>query len=199
MSTAPDQALESASWNLEPLVGDRGAEGVVALLEDAGERAGAFAERYRGTVADLDASGLAAAMNELGEISDLAGRAGSYAMLSFTLDTADPERGALLQRGREMGARIETDLLFFELEWNELPDERAAELLADDGARLLPPLPGDPPALPPPPALRAGGEGDDRDVRDRARRPSAGCSRSRRPRSRWTFPGRTSRCRSSRP
>ena len=132
MSTAPDEALESASWNLEPLVGDRGAEGVVALLEDAGERARAFAERHRGQVAGLDAAGLAGAMNELGEISDLAGRAGSYAMLSFTLDTADPERGALLQRGRELGARIETDLLFFELEWNELPDDRAADLLADD-------------------------------------------------------------------
>ena len=48
MSTVPDLALESASWNLEPLVGDRGAEGVVALLDDAGERARAFAERYRG-------------------------------------------------------------------------------------------------------------------------------------------------------
>ena len=71
-------------------------------------------------------------MGELAEISDLAGRAGSYAGLAFSLDTADPERGALLQRGRELGAEIETLLLFFDLEWNELPEERADELLAHE-------------------------------------------------------------------
>ena len=69
-------------------------------------------------------------MRELAAISDLAGRAGSYAMLGFSLDTADPERGALLQRSQELGAEIEASLLFFELEWNELPDERAEALLA---------------------------------------------------------------------
>ena len=64
----------------------------------------------------------------------LAGRAaaGSYAMLRFSLDTADPERGALMQKARELGAAIETTLLFFELEWNLVPDERADELLAGE-------------------------------------------------------------------
>ena len=92
----------------------------------------AFAERYRGRVGELDGEELAEAMRELGAISDLGGRAGSYAVLSFSLDTADPERGALIQRGRELGAEIETLLLFFDLEWNELPDERADELLAHE-------------------------------------------------------------------
>ena len=69
-------------------------------------------------------------MKELAEIHDLGGRAGSYAMLSYSLDTADPVRGALLQKARELGAAIETQLLFFDLEWNKAPDERADELLA---------------------------------------------------------------------
>ena len=47
-------------------------------------------------------------MRELGAIFDLTGRAGSYAMLSFTLDTTDPSRGALIQRARELGATIDT-------------------------------------------------------------------------------------------
>ncbi len=84
-------------------------------------------------MADLGADGLADAMHELAAIFDLAGRAGSYAMLNFALDTTDPARGALLQRASELGAAIETQLLFFELEWNQLPDERAEELLAGDG------------------------------------------------------------------
>jgi oligoendopeptidase F len=128
-----DQALEAAKWDLEPLVEGRGRAGVEELLAAARERAEAFAERHRGKVAELDSAGLAAAMRELEQIWDLTGRAGSYAALSFSLDTQDPERGALMQRARELSAAIETELLFFELEWNELDDGRADELLAGDG------------------------------------------------------------------
>jgi oligoendopeptidase F len=131
-----DPSAEAAAWDLEPLVHGRGPAGVEELLAQARERAQAFAERHRGRVSELDPPALAAAMAELGELSDLAGRAGSYAVLSFSLDTADPARGALLQRARERGAEIETLLLFFELEWNELPDERAEDLL---GAAALDP------------------------------------------------------------
>ena len=129
MSTTVDEALESASWDLEPLVGGRGAEGVEETLAEARDRAETFAQRHKGAVAELDSAGLADAMHELAAIHDLGGRAGSYAVLRFSLDTADPERGALMQRARELGAAIETTLLFFELEWNLVPEERADELL----------------------------------------------------------------------
>ena len=42
MSTTADPALEAATWDLEPLVGSRGAEGVEELLVEARERAAAF-------------------------------------------------------------------------------------------------------------------------------------------------------------
>jgi oligoendopeptidase F len=83
-------------------------------------------------VAELDGPGLAEAMHELGEIQDMAGLAGVYAALSFSIDTADPARGALLQLVQERGTSIETKLLFAELEWAALDDERAEELLACD-------------------------------------------------------------------
>ncbi|HLM10028.1 MAG TPA: M3 family oligoendopeptidase [Thermoleophilaceae bacterium] len=129
MST--DTTLDTATWDLEPLVDGRGSEGVEEMLVEARERAGAFAGRHRGRVAELDAGALVEAMHELEEIHDLAGRAGSFAMLRFSLDTADPERGALIQKARELGAAIETELLFFELEWNLVPDERASALVED--------------------------------------------------------------------
>jgi oligoendopeptidase F len=128
-----DPALEAAAWDLEPLVESKGPDGVKELLSEAHERAAQFAQRHRGQLAELGPEGLADAMHELAAIYDLTGRAGSYAMLSFTLDTTDPARGALIQQARELGAAIETQLLFFELEWNQLPDERAEELLAADG------------------------------------------------------------------
>ena len=136
MSTTTDEKLEAASWNLEPLVENGGPEAVERMLTEAAERAEAFAGRYRGRVAELDSPELAEAMQELGAIHDLAGRAGSYAMLSYSLDTADPERGALMQKARELSAAIETHLLFFDLEWNLVPDERAEELLGGPGLEL---------------------------------------------------------------
>ena len=131
-TAAPDKALEEARWNLDPLVDGKGAEGTLELLAEARERAVAFAEKHRGKVSELDAAGLAAAMRELEDMFDKVGRAGSYASLWFTVDTADPERGALLQQVQERGAEIETSLIFFELEWNEVPDEQAETLLAAD-------------------------------------------------------------------
>jgi oligoendopeptidase F len=127
-----DATLETASWDLEPLVGGGGADGVVEMLTEARDRAEAFAQRHRDAVAELGAVGLADAMHELAAIQDLVGRAGSYAVLRFSLDTTDPERGALMQRAHELSAAIETALVFFELEWNQVPDERADELLAAD-------------------------------------------------------------------
>ncbi|MCD6016502.1 MAG: oligoendopeptidase, pepF/M3 family [Solirubrobacterales bacterium] len=124
-----DEALESARWDLEPLVEGQGGEGAIALLDEAQSRAEAFAERHRGKVAELDPGALAAAMSELEEIGDRVGRAGTYASLAFSVDTQSPEVGALMQKVRERSAAIETVLLFFELEWNQLDDGAAAELL----------------------------------------------------------------------
>jgi oligoendopeptidase F len=72
-------------------------------------------------------------MEELARISDLAGRAANYAHLRFAADTESPENGALMQVVTERGTAIQTKLLFFELEWVEIPDERAEELLGTPG------------------------------------------------------------------
>lgn len=125
-----DSELAAARWDLEPLLDGEGVAGVEARLDEAERRAEAFAEAYRGRVGELDAAAIATAMGELEEIGDLAGRAGVYASLTFSVDTLSPEAGALMQRVQERAARIETMLLFFDLEWNLLDDARAAELLA---------------------------------------------------------------------
>ncbi|NLT05145.1 MAG: M3 family oligoendopeptidase [Solirubrobacterales bacterium] len=127
-----DEALEAARWDLQPLVHGKGPAGVGELLDEAQREADAFAERYRGRVGELDAAALAAAMRELESISDLVGRAGSYAALDFSTATQDPARGALMQDAQERGAALQTTLLFFDLEWNEVGEERAEELLAGD-------------------------------------------------------------------
>ena len=133
MATTTDTDLTAAdvAWDLEPLVDGKGEGGVDELLDEAERVAASVAER-RGTVAQLDAAGLASVMRELASIAELAGRAASYAHLRFAADTTDPARGALLQHVEERGTSINTKILFFDLEWAALPDDRAAELLADE-------------------------------------------------------------------
>ena len=123
--------LEDVAWDLEPLVDGKGETGVDQLLDEAERVAASVAER-RGTVVQLDAAGLASVMRELASIAELVGRAASYASLRFAADTTDPGRGALLQHVEERATAINTRILFFELEWAALPDDRAAALLADE-------------------------------------------------------------------
>jgi oligoendopeptidase F len=143
--TVTDPDLQEVAWDLSHLLERSGDErsapvdaadpqaAVDSLLADAQTRADAFAAQYAGKVAELDGPGLVAAMKELGEIEETAGRAGTYAHLSFSVDTANPAYGALLQRVEEKGTAIETALLFFHLEWAGMDDARAEELLATDG------------------------------------------------------------------
>jgi oligoendopeptidase F len=125
--------VQDVAWDLAPLVRGDEESGPDLLMEEATTRAEAFAEAYAGRIAQLEPPEFASAVAELHEISELAGRAGNYAMLRFSVDTADPAIGALMQRVQEKGTAIETELLFFELEWAALEDDRAEELLAADG------------------------------------------------------------------
>jgi oligoendopeptidase F len=130
-TTDPDLNAADVAWDLEPLVDGKGDAGVDELL-DAAERIATSVAARRGTVAQLDAAGLASVMRELASLAELVGRAGSYASLRFAADTTDPTRGALLQHVEERATAVNTKILFFDLEWAALSDDRAAELLADE-------------------------------------------------------------------
>ena len=140
MADAAMETLDEVTWDLADLLDGGGIdaigsdeEAVGFLLDRAEEFAESFARSYEGRVGELDGPGLIEAMKRLAEISELAGRAGSYAHLRFAADTEDPANGALVQRVSERGAAIETKLLFFELDWVQVPDARAEELLETEG------------------------------------------------------------------
>ncbi|NQY57825.1 MAG: M3 family oligoendopeptidase [Ilumatobacteraceae bacterium] len=127
-SADADLTAEHVAWEIDTIIPD--GESIDTLFA----RAEALAEQLatlRGTVADLDVDGLAAAMRTQAEIADLTSRAGYHAMLAFSTDTTDPARGAAVAASQERSTAIETQLIFFDLEWAALDDERAAALLAD--------------------------------------------------------------------
>jgi oligoendopeptidase F len=131
MSTAQSDADLTAAdiaWDLTALLGDEGSTSVLL------DRADALADQllgYRGRVAALDAGELLELMNRLGEVSELIGRASTYAGLRFAEDTGDPERGAAMQSVSERSTAIGTKLLFVDLEWAATEDAHADLVLAD--------------------------------------------------------------------
>ena len=126
-----DPELQRTAWDLAPLVDGDPQGGVQRQLDEARDRAQAFAAAHAGRLAELTGPEFAQAMHELAALSELVGRAGSFASLRFATDTADPERGALLQLVQERATEIETALLFFELEWAALDDDHARRLIDD--------------------------------------------------------------------
>jgi oligoendopeptidase F len=122
-----DLTAAGVAWDLEPLL----AGATVEELLDRADRIGAELSNLRGTVAQLDAGALADAMHRSAELEEVQGRAGYYAMLRFSEDTSDPERGALVARVQERSTAVATQLVFLELEWAALPDHHVEELLAD--------------------------------------------------------------------
>ena len=122
--------VAAVTWDLGHLVGGQGDGAVDGLMDEADRRAAELSV-HRGKVGQLDAAGLAELMAALGELREVLGKAESYAGLRFSEDTTDAAAGALMQRVEERSARVETELIFFDLEWAALPDERVEELLAD--------------------------------------------------------------------
>jgi oligoendopeptidase F len=123
----PDTTAADVAWDLEPLLDGATVE---QLLDRADELTASLAN-LQGTVAELSSGALAQAMARFAELAELQGRVGNYVMLRLTEDVQDPERGAALMVVEERSAALAAQLVFFDLEWAALPDERAEELLAD--------------------------------------------------------------------
>jgi oligoendopeptidase F len=129
--TATD--VTEVTWDLSHLLDGRDdPEAAVFELLDAADAAATELAGLRGTVGALDAAALAAAMEAMASLRELGGRAGAYASLRFATDTTDPSRGALMQKVQERMTAINTTLIFFDLEWAAVPDDRADALLADE-------------------------------------------------------------------
>jgi oligoendopeptidase F len=131
VSTQAATGAETVAWELGDLYAGPDDPRLDADISQALADATAFRERYHGHVAELDAPGLVEAVDELERIQSVFVRAESFAFLSFSTDTADPARGALLQRVEERSTVLSTEVLFFGLEWVAVDDARADALLAD--------------------------------------------------------------------
>jgi oligoendopeptidase F len=130
MNTDTKSGAENITWDLSDLYASGADPGLAQDMEETLGRAEKLAERFRGRLAGLSAPELAELIAEYEQIGELAGRAGAYAYLAWSTDTEDPGRGRLLQTVTEHASRLHQTLVFLELEWAQVPEARARELIA---------------------------------------------------------------------
>lgn len=125
---ASDLTASDVAWSLDSLL--PAGKSLDDLLDDADQRADQVAE-YRGRVGSLTSPELVELMSLLADVGELMSRAGHYAMLRFSENTADPERGAAMQSMQERSTAISTKMIFVDLEFAEADDAHVANVLAD--------------------------------------------------------------------
>ncbi|AHB49451.1 oligoendopeptidase F [Hyphomicrobium nitrativorans NL23] len=123
-------------WDLSDLYTGMDDPAVAQDLDRAAAEARRIKESYQGKLAAMasDGAGLADAIAAYEQLSDLMGKLGSFAGLLYAANQADPTRAKFYGDISERLTRIATDLIFAELELNQI-DEAALE-----GAMTVPAL-----------------------------------------------------------
>lgn len=140
-SQSTDQALAAEAetpalgqlpeWDLTDLYKSTSCPEVERDLAAAKEKAVAFKEAYKGKLKDIGADGakLVTAITAYEELAELLGRLGSYASLLYAADQSDPDHVRFYGNISEKLTAISTDLIFFDLELNEISDGDLAKAL----------------------------------------------------------------------
>ena len=123
---------EAVRWDLADLYAGPDDPALEADFKAALARAEAFQENYRGRIAagEITPEEFLSAVEEIEQIYMGAHKAVMYADMVFSVDTAEPAHGALLQRTHEQATQVQNALLFFDVEWRQADDAFAQGILA---------------------------------------------------------------------
>ena len=121
-------------WRLDDLYPSMDCAEVRNDIQNAGQQADEFSNRYKGNLAEMTAeggAGLAAAISEYEVIEEILGKLFSFAGLVYAGDTSDPVRAKFYGDLQGKLTEISTALLFFPLEINRIDDSVLEAALQD--------------------------------------------------------------------
>jgi oligoendopeptidase F len=121
-------------WDLSDLYTAPDAPELTRDLDWLAQECAGFAAAYEGKLADLDAEGMLACITRYEAIDRVAGRIMSYAGLRYYQHTTDPARAKFMSDMQDRITTYTTALVFFSLEFNNIPDARYAEVFGGDPA-----------------------------------------------------------------
>lgn len=129
-----NEKLETTSvvWNLEdlyPAIDHQSVQDDIRWCKDEGKR---LSSEYKGKIGSLAAKELNDCVSLVERLHTRLGKLATFAFLHFITQVDNAEAGGFYQHIRELISEVEKDLVFFELEWNGLSDEKVSEVLGKD-------------------------------------------------------------------
>lgn len=130
-TAAPD--YPQVRWDLSALFDDIEDPKIEQTIAQLHHLADAFGEKYRGKINDLNvtASLLLDATQNAERIYNELSKVIDFAYLVFSTNTGDPKLGAFLQKAMEWASELQVKMMFFELEIQALPQDKADALMED--------------------------------------------------------------------
>lgn len=113
-------------WDLSDLYAGIADPLITRDLAEVKKQAAALAKNYHGTLASVDAAGLAKAIKAYDLLQDKAGKLASYAQLVYAQDMRDAKVTQFYQNTQEALNQSLNPLVFFTLELNNIPDKTLA-------------------------------------------------------------------------
>lgn len=120
---------ENIHWNLSDLYTSVDDPRLRSDKQNVIQMADEFAKKYRGKVSGLNAAGFREMLDAYEQILDVSGKIGSFAYLQWSTDTANAAFGKLLAEANELSSEVSQKLVFLDVEWLNVPDEKANKLI----------------------------------------------------------------------
>lgn len=127
MSTT--HGAETVFWDLSDLYPSLNSESFQHDKNKALESAKAFETRWKGKMEQLTPLEFKSMLDEYAALSDLLSKLHSYVYLVWSTDTINPEHGKALAEIGDFYARLSQHLVFFDVEWVAVSDQKAQELM----------------------------------------------------------------------
>ena len=124
-----ETGAENVAWDLSDLYKSPEDPKLLEDKKDLLEQADKFANKYHGRISALSASEFSNALRAYESLIQRAGKIGSYSHLIWSTNTENAKLGKLLQEANELGSELSQKLVFFDVEWMKVDDDRAEELI----------------------------------------------------------------------
>lgn len=119
-------------WNLSdlyPSPKDKSVEADIIWCKEEGSK---LVDTYKSRIAKLSAEELFSCIERMEILETRLGKLATFAFLNFTTQVENSEAGAFYQHIREILSKVEGHLIFFQLEWNTLPEKQVESLLQEN-------------------------------------------------------------------
>ena len=130
LDTLLQDLTEPPEWNLSDLYHGLDDPKLERDLQDLQQEAARFRERYRGRVAQLSAAAVLSCLRELESMAERSGYLYAFPSLMFAANTQDTLAKQHVDKVMEATTAIHNQLLFFDLELQDLPAEQLTQLQA---------------------------------------------------------------------